>query len=120
MPKIIKNSTLTNNKKEIEVTKNGKNLLAPRFQSPSVQPSRVHVFRIPESKCPAVQSPSVQLSRVQDSSRPESRCTVVLQESRVQASRPYTQSTVFPVCRFKHWHSNLDAIYCNRFCKNVL
>ena len=67
------NSTLTNNKKETDVFKNGKNLLAPRVQNLSIQPSRVQVSRSPESKRPANQSPSVQLSRVQESSRPESK-----------------------------------------------
>ena len=33
---IIKNSTITNNKKGIDITKNGNNFLAPRIQNPSV------------------------------------------------------------------------------------
>ena len=65
---IIKNLTLTNNKKEIDVTKNGKNFLAPRVQS-----SRFQAFRSPESKRPVVQSPRVQSSKVHVSCRPESK-----------------------------------------------
>ena len=79
-------------------------------QSPSVQPSRVQAPSCPESKSPVVQSPSVQSPRVQKSRA---------QMSRVQASRPYAQSPDFPVCLFKRCHSNLSAIYCNRFCNNV-
>ena len=75
---IIKNLTLTNNKKEIDVTKNGKNFLAPRVQGPRVQSSRVQAFRSPEFKrsvvpSPRVQSPSVQSSKVQVSCCPESK-----------------------------------------------
>ena len=131
MLKIIKNSTLTNNKKEIGVTKNGKTFLAPRVQSPSLQSSRFHASRSPEYKrtiVPSrrVQSPSVQSFRVQGPIHPESKCSEArvydskVQESRVQASRPYAQSPAFPVYLFKHYHSNLNAIYSNRFCNNVL
>ena len=60
---MFKNYRLTNNKKEIDVTKNGKNFLAPSIHSPNVQ-------------SPGVQSPSVQSSRVQASSRPESKSKI--------------------------------------------
>ena len=122
MLEIIKNSTLTNNEKEIDVTKNGKNFLAPMVQSPSVQSSIVQASMRPESKRTVVQSPRVQIprvqsSKVQGSSRPESKCLVVqssriqVQESRVQASRPYAQGPAFPACLFKHCHSDLNAIF---------
>ena len=93
---------LTNSKKEIDVTKNGKNFLALQVQSPSVQLSRVQASRSPESKrtvvpSPRVHSPSVQSSKVQD--------------SRVQGPRPYAQSPASPVYLFKHCHSSLNAIY---------
>ena len=118
MLKIIKDYTLTNNEKEIDVTKNGKNFLAPRVQSSSVQLSRVQAYNRPNSMSP-------ESSRVQRFSRPEYKCPVVqiqeseVQEFRVQTSRPYIQSPVFSVCLFKHCHSNLNVVYCNRFCNNV-
>ena len=107
----FKISTLTNNKKETDVTKNRKNFLAPRVQSPSVQSSRVQACSRPES-------------RVQASSCPESKSSVIqsprILSSRVQESRPNAQSPVFLICLVKHCHSNLNAIYCFRFCNNVL
>ena len=114
MLEIIKNSALTIKKGEIDVIKNGKNFMAPRFQNPSVQSSRVQAYSrsesmvqgssCPVSKAPVVQSLSVQLSSVQ--------------QSRVQTSRPYAQSPVSPACLFKHCHSNFNAIYSKRFCWN--
>ena len=122
MLEIIKNSTLTNNEKEIDVTKNGKNFLAPMVQSQSVQSSIVQASMRPESKRTVVQSPRVQIprvqsSKVQGSSRPESKCLVVqspriqVQESRVQMSRPYAQGPAFPACLFKHCHSDFNDIF---------
>ena len=82
MLEIIKNTVLTNNKKEIDITKNGKYFMAPR-----------------------VQSPNVQSSRVQWSSRPESKCLETrAQEFRVQASKRYVQSSACPEGFFKHCH----------------
>ena len=50
----------------IYFTKNGRNFLAQRAQSPSPQSSIAQVSRPPESKPPGVQIPSVQLSGVQE------------------------------------------------------
>ena len=87
-----------------------------------LQWSIVQASMRPESKRTVVQSPRVQIprvqsSKVQGSSRPESKCLVVqspriqVQESRVQASRPYAQGPAFPACLFKHCHSDLNAIF---------
>ena len=56
---MFKNSTLTNNQKEIDVTKNEKNFLASRIQSLE--------SRRPGPKRSVVQSPSVNASRFQAS-----------------------------------------------------
>ena len=77
MLEIIKNSTLTNNKRERDVTKNGKSFLVPW--------SKVQASSREESKGIGVQSPSVQSSRVQE-------------------SRPYAQSPAISGCLFKHCH----------------
>ena len=132
MFEIVKNSTLTNNKKEIDVTENGKNFLAPRVQSPSVQSSIIQVSRRPESKPPGVQIPSVQASRVQDSKRPVVKSPRV-QSYRVQVSnspeskRPNSKNAeskrpnhTSRVQLFRYAFLNLNAIYCNGFCSNVL
>ena len=55
MLEIIKNSTLTNNKRERDVTENGKSFLVPR--------SKVQASSRQESKGIGVQSPSVQSSQ---------------------------------------------------------
>ena len=95
---MFKNSTLNDNKKEIGVTKNGQNFLAPRVhspvvqspdvQSPSVQSSRVKASGHPVFKLPGVQSPRVQAFRRPDAKRPD------------HASR--VQSPTFLVCQFIH------------------
>ena len=105
MPEIINNSTLTNNKIETGVTKNGKNFLTPRVQSPSVQPSRVQAPSCPESKRPIAQSPKVQSPSIQ-----------------IQASRPHAQSPAFPVYLFKRCiqfsmlfiATGFVKLFCNR------
>ena len=43
---MFKNFTLNNNRKEIDITKNGKNFQAPRVQSRSVQTPSVQAFRV--------------------------------------------------------------------------
>ena len=79
-----------------------------------LQWSRVQAYGRPESKSPDSKRPVVQS---QGSSRPESKCPVVqspriqVQESRVQASRPYAQGPAFPACLFKHCHSDLNDTF---------
>ena len=53
---MFKNFTLNNNRKEIDVTKNGKNFQAPRVQSRSVQTPSVQAFRVQVSTS-CIQSP---------------------------------------------------------------
>ena len=69
---MFKNSTLNNKKKEVDVTKNGKNFLDPSVQSPSVpafgvQASRGQASSHPKSKRPGVQRPNVQTMRPESS-----------------------------------------------------
>ena len=117
MFEIVKNSTLTNNKKEIDVTENGKNFPAPRVQSPSVQSSIIQVSRRPESKPPGVQILSVQSSRVQVSYSPESKRP---NSKNAESKRPNHTSRVQ---LFWYAFLNLNAIYCTgfvvMFCNNV-
>ena len=53
---MFKNFTLNNNRKEIDITKNGKNFQAPRVQSRSVQTPSVQAFRVQVSTS-CIQSP---------------------------------------------------------------
>ena len=85
---MLKNSTLTNNKKEVDVTKNEKNFLAPRIQSPE--------SRRPGPKRLVVQSPSVKASRVQASWRLESKRPNYA--SRVQRFR-YASNGILPLSK---------------------